>query len=281
MRRALVLVPLLLACGAPVPSTQDSGPHARIDAPPAGRATSDRPDDVTGPQVHVFYVVPADGEDRQLDLDGTLARSVAAWNGWLGRELGGAGFRLDTAGGELDITFVRLSQDEASLTARGAYVRDALEDELSSRGDVGPQHPDKLAAVYYDGGSTWACGGGAWPPALVGRVAAMYLRGTPPGAPPCAGNPFSPDGVATGYLEFAMVHEILHTVGAVATCAPNHALDGHVGDDPTDLMYAGPLPWQPSRLDVGRNDYAGHGRADCLDLTRSALLGGDQRPPGW
>jgi len=48
-----------------------------------------------------------------------------------------------------------------------------------------------------------------------------------------------------------MLHEILHTLGVVATCAPNHTLSGHVSDDPRDLMYAGPLPWQPSSSTLG------------------------------
>jgi len=49
-------------------------------------------------------------------------------------------------------------------------------------------------------------------------------------------------------------------------------LSGHVSDDPTDLKYAGTQPWQPSKLDVGRDDYHGHGKAGCLDLQTSAYL---------
>ena len=62
------------------------------------------------------------------------------------------------------------------------------------------------------------------PPELVGKVAAIYLRGTPPGAPACATNALSADGVAMGYFEYAMIHELFHGLGAVPTCAPAHAL---------------------------------------------------------
>jgi hypothetical protein len=68
-----------------------------------------------------------------------------------------------------------------------------------------------------------------------------------------------------------MLHELVHTLGFVAACAPHHTLAGHVSDDPQDLMYAGPLAWQPSMLDVGRDDYFGHG-AYCDDLATSDFL---------
>jgi hypothetical protein len=40
------------------------------------RATSDRPDDVSGPQIQVVYALPADGTDRDLDENGPLDASV-------------------------------------------------------------------------------------------------------------------------------------------------------------------------------------------------------------
>ncbi|MDQ6745559.1 MAG: hypothetical protein M3Z27_06060 [Actinomycetota bacterium] len=69
-----------------------------------------------------------------------------------------------------------------------------------------------------------------------------------------------------------MLHEILHTLGFVPTCAPHFTRNGHVSDRATDLMYAGPLPWQPSVLDVGHDDYYATGRTDCLDLAASPFL---------
>jgi hypothetical protein len=240
------------------------------------RATTDRPDDVQGPQLHVIYAVPRDGEDRGLDTSGTIATSIAAIQEWLAAETGGRRLVLDTFGGELDVTFARLDRTDAEISARGPFVRDELEALLQSAGVL---RPTKIYAVYYDGGSTHACGGGAWPPTLPGRVAALYLRGTPPGAPPCSQNPFGAPGAA-GYVEFSMLHEVLHTIGFVAECAPHHTLAGHASDSPNDLMWAGDAPWQlPPRLDIGRDDYFGHGRSDCADLARSDLLTSSTPPP--
>jgi hypothetical protein len=222
-------------------------------APTSSRSTTDRPDDVTGPQVHVVYVLPSDGGDRHLDTDGTLGNTVASWEGWLGGQAGGRAFRLDTYQGALDITFVQLARSNATMTGYGAFVRDTIEKDLAALGVV---VAPKIYAVYYDGGSTFACGGGAWPPALPGRVAALYLQGTPPGAPACKTNAFaSSPSSAPGYLEFAMIHEVMHTLGFVSSAAPHFTAAGHTSDSPTDLMYAGAMPWAPSTLDVGQDDY--------------------------
>jgi hypothetical protein len=233
------------------------------------RTASDLPDDFSGAQVHVMYVLPSDGADEGLDTNGTLARSVATFQRWLAGQAGGQQLRLDYFGGALDVTFFRLSQTDAQVASSGAFVRDRIEAELIS---AGFNRSNKIYAVYYGGGSTSASGGGAWPPELPGKVAALYLKGTPPGAPACSTNPFASSEDRPGYLEFAMLHEILHTLGVVASCAPHHTLRGHVSDSPNDLMYAGQLPWQPSVLDIGHDDYFKHNTPGCLDLAGSPYM---------
>jgi hypothetical protein len=215
-----------------------------------------------------MYVVPQDGMDRRLDTDGTLAASVGSWQAWLEGQTAGKGLNLDTAGGELDITFVRLPETDAAIAARGAFVRDEVEAQLRA---LGFNDPWKIYAVYYDGTSSFACGGASWPPVLRGNVAALYRHGTPH----CDQNPFAHPAGPPGYLEFAMLHEILHTLGNVPTCAPHQHRSGHTSDMPTDLMWAGDGAWTPSALDPGHDDYYGHGRPDCLDFARSGFLEGN------
>ena len=219
----------------------------------SGRSTTDRPDEVTGPQVHVVYVLPSDGNDRHLDTDSTLSNTVGSWQNWLSGQTGGRVFRMDLYEGALDVTFVRLARSNATMTGYGAYVRDTIEKDLTALGLV---VATKLYAVYYDGGSTYACGGGAWPQALPGRVGALYLQGAPPGAPACNTNALAVSATSPpGYLEFAMIHELMHTLGFISSTAPHFTLAGHVSDSPTDLMYAGSSPWAPATLDVGQDDY--------------------------
>ncbi len=234
-----------------------------------------------------MYVLPSDGTDRNLDaLNGPIATSMGAFNQWLSVQTGGRRLRVDSCSGEPDITFVRLDRTDADMASRGIFLRDEIESELI---DLGFDEPNKLLAVYYDGSNGLACGGAPHPPALVGRVASLYLQGTPPGAPACNTNAFATSVSNPGYLEFAMLHELVHALGFAvgnSTCTPHLTFTSHVGDANDDLMYAGSLPWVlPPRLDVGRDDYYLHGRAGCIDLAQSAFLdplpAGATPPPGW
>jgi hypothetical protein len=247
----------LLASGSASSAAPDSLP----------RATVDRPDEAEGPQVHALYVLPSDRADRALDTNGTIDASVANWQRWLRGQTFNNGLRLDTFGGDLDVTFVRLTKSDAELAARGLFLRDALEQELRAKGVV---RPGKIYAAYYDGSNTAACGGGAWPPALPGAVAALYLRGTfGPGA-----SCYDPERSRAGVqiMDFAMLHEVLHTMGFVPACAPNHTRAGHVSDSPRDLMYAGDEPWRPAVLDVGSDDYFHAHILGCAEFAVSRYL---------
>jgi hypothetical protein len=176
-----------------------------------------------------------------------------------------------------------MSRTDAQLRGYRASLQDQIEAELLAAGFA---QPNKLYAVYYGGGDGAACGSADVPPGGLGTVAALYLHGTPPGAPPCSANSFATTPEQTpGYLDLAMIHEIVHTLGFIPACAPHATKDGHVNDDPRDLMYAGPLPWRPSLLDAGHDDYFEAHLPGCLDLARSAFLDpfpdGAAPPPLW
>jgi hypothetical protein len=239
-------------------------------AAPLPRSRVDRADISRKPQIHAIYVLPADGVDRRFDRDRTIQRSVHGFLAWLAKQTGGKSFRADTvrARGFLDVSFYRSARSDADIASLGPFVRDELEAELKA---VGFDALGKIYAVYYDGHSTFACGGGAWPPELPGNVAALYLLGEPPGAPPCSTNTLG--ARPPGYFEFAMVHEIMHTMGFVPTCAPHQTLRGHVSDSPRDLMWSGDAPWQlPPVLDFGHDDYYRAHVDGCLDLGGSPFL---------
>ena len=124
-------------------------------------------------------------------------------------------------------------------------------------------------------------------------MAAVYLQGSDPRTVPaaqCNVNPVGGDASNPGYFDYGLLHEIVHTLGFVAACAPHISVQAHVGDSPRDLMYspkdASGAPWQfPAVLDVGHDDYYQHRIPGCLDLARSAFLdplpAGAQAPPGW
>jgi hypothetical protein len=237
-----------------------------------GRTVVDRRDDSRAKQIKLVYCVPND-RDRRLDTSGALNRSFGSIQNWLKSKTGGRYLRVDKFNGRYDIMFVRLRESDAEVAEKGAFVRDHIEEVIRRRGLL---RPNKVYAVWYDGTSHHACGGGAWPPTLPGQVAALYLNGLPDSDSPCGRRRFAADAKARpGFREYAMLHEIVHTLGGVPARAPNHHRAGHVRGQTNDLMYAGEAPWRfPCVLDPGRNDYYGHGREGMFDLARSGFLVG-------
>jgi hypothetical protein len=273
---------------------------------PGARSELDLPDDTPDPQVRVLYVLPSDGTDEALDTSGTLCNSVLAWSQWLAQQTEGRTLRFDTAGNVLDIGFVRLPLSDAVMHGTSAiadidtglaYVRDRIERELRLL-DMIDLH--KLYAVYYGGTSEYACGGGAYPPLLVGQVGAMYLGGQIPGFDACTEAPWGQPDLVPRYIEYGMLHELVHTLGVLDAGAPHQHSFGHAFDDAErsperDLMYSarprmGDPPWgvyAPGGLvlDLGHDDYFEQPDPDLVDLSRSVFLepmpADPVFPPGW
>jgi hypothetical protein len=235
------------------------------------RSEADRPDDTAMPQVHVIYALPSDGRDRALDTDGTLTNSVASFNAWLASKTSGRPLRLDTYHGSLDVSYLRLNRTDSDLAATG-HVVDTI---LPAVQAAGFDAPHKIYAVYYDGTSKEACGQAPSP----GHIAAMYLHGLPDSPVPCDSASFAGAGGAPGYAEFIMLHQIMHALGVVPSCAPHQWRGGHVSDNPNDLMWAGNGNWAPDGwnsviLDAHNDDYYKAGIAGCFDLDSSPYLTG-------
>jgi hypothetical protein len=282
-----------------------------IDQPgvPAGclsdRATLDRPDDTGLDQIRVLYVLPSDGQDRGYDTNGRICNSVRALATWFDNR-SDSYLRLDTRDAMIDIGFVRLTKTDAqmrgtdpnnaSIETGTAFVLTRIERELRTMGMLAP---NKLYAYYYDGSSVYACGGGSYPPLVPGRSGAMYLRGVPPGVSPNCGDirPWGQASLVPNYIDYGMLHEIVHTLGFVPQGAPNQHTYGHVFDatasEPArDLMYSPRSTQDPSwnidapgglLLDINNDDY--YMTSPALDLAKSSLLAplpaGAQRPIGW
>ncbi|MDE0801851.1 MAG: hypothetical protein OSA99_00880 [Acidimicrobiales bacterium] len=228
------------------------------------RATKDRPDDDPGvPKVHVLYLTPSDGPDDRLDTDGTIAGSMESAMRWLESQIDRR-LRLDTFQGELDVTFHRLPRTADEYFAEGVFIRDAIEDDIIAAGFDAPL---TVYAAYYAGPSE-DCASSFNPETLPGTLVARYWAHVDPGEAPCVPNDFRAAGEPPSTWEFGVTHELFHAMGAVETCAPNH-FEGHVGDHPDDLMYRGDQPWKPDSIDIGNDDYYGHGDLDCTDVARA------------
>ena len=315
MRVALISM-LLVACASDDDAmTPDAPPVITGDdiaAVPTGcfttRSNTDRLDDHNFDQIRVLYVTPADGADLQRDTNGQICNSVRAFATWFHAAAPSSYLRFDTQGGLVDIGFVRLGLTDATMKGTDpgnatyetgiAFVRERIEMELQRLGMIAP---NKLYAVYYEGSSAWACGAGAWPPLITARVGAMYLDGVPFGTSiDCGALEWGRASLDPGYVDYAMLHEIVHTLGFAPEAAPHQHTTGHIFEPGVattnrDLMYS-PRPqmndpgwgvFEPGGLllDINNDDYFQTAAPADLDLSLSSALAplapNAVRPYGW
>lgn len=249
----------------------DSEPFPSVDVEELvirERALSDRPDDLSGEQVHFVYAVASDGQDHGLDTSGVVAELVGNVQVFLRRKLGRQ-LRIDTYSGRPDITFVRFADwNEGELRTGNSFafgrLRAGLGEELGFRSG-------KVYALIYthgedlQGKNTAGQAGGDLAAAFLGPLRlANYRRGE-----------------GTHSTEAVVIHEVFHLMGAVPLCAPNS--DGalhirHTGGPGYDIMLPSGGSSNPAltEIDAGRDDYYGHGRPDCPDIAESPLW--DLRP---
>jgi hypothetical protein len=241
--------------------------NAAVAAAALPRATSDRPDDAPGPKMHVVYAVPSDQADASLDADGTVEASVGAMQAYLRSQTAGPALELDTAGGALDVTFVGLPRTEAEYAAQ-QDVAQGIADDLRR---AGLTDRSKVYGVFYEGSapgpaeSFALCGEGGRSGGLALAVVILHNR--------CGYDLAGSRAGVPGAVEFVLLHEALHAMGFVPRCAAHATSDGHVADNPQDLMSAF-LPSGTPILDVNHDDYFQAGRSDCLDVTLSRFLEG-------
>lgn len=230
------------------------------------RTRQDRPDEASGLQIKIVYLNSADGPDRGLDTTGVLHNSVGSFQSWFTSKTGKLQ-RQDTYQGKLDIVYFKSLKTNAEIAARGAFVVTELYGQLR---EAGFNDPNKRYLIYYNGTSTYACGG-----ALVdGQAAAMYLRAVLSSGASCLGQSFAPANAPPGYWEFAMLHDSFHIGGIVDRFAPNHYNPNpyHVNDI-ADLMHNGLGGWSPTVVDsTTRNYYGDNVPAGVRNLRNDPIL---------
>ena len=234
-------------------------------------ATDRKPDAVAARQIGVIYAFPAGGADRFSALASPILTDLAAVDAWWRREDPTRAPRFDlaafpacaTAIGRLDFARVPLQRGpEFYAPFPGRFGR--LNAELT-----GPPfafaNRFKKYLVFYDGPveEPNICGTASGRPDDGASFAIVYLA--------ACGN----DAGAGALNADVAVHELLHTLGAVPTAAPNTCAQsqGHVCDSPSDIMFPSTRgePLDLARLDAGRNDYYGHG-GSWFDVQDSGWL---------
>ena len=256
--RLLALAAAAVAAAWVAPAAQSAVEPVRWCGTDRSQADRSR-DRMGGPQIHVVYAIPADGEDRFDALSSGLATDVAAIDAWWRREDPTRAPRFDlfdfpnceSRFGLLDLSFVRLPQPTAALSpVRSRF--ETIAGTLASSFQFANE--SKKYLVFYDGTvSGNVCGTASGSPTRGGpfSYAVIYLRAS------C--------GTAVGGGQgnaLVAAHELIHMLGALPDGARNtcDGDDGHPCDSPLDILW----PFleldllDQVTLDVNRDDYYGH-----------------------
>ena len=237
----------------------------------------DRPDDFSGPQIHVYHAKPRDAGAPVRDMIGYISAEVQAAQRWLAmRTYQGRAFRIDTYQGRPDVTTLPLAVTTAEMQA---YKPETLFDVPILPGGVslkefGQHDPHKLHVVFIEAPPARAgddkfwtsiCGGAADSVALL--FAGMGSGGGVPPSPYCS------------RLSSVFVHEVFHLLGAVHPDAPHSDGTGHIDGDfstknegyldedgrplrDSDLPFRhdlmNPIGHEEAELDIGSDDYYFH-----------------------
>jgi hypothetical protein len=240
-----------------------AAPAIAIPTPWCGGAqvsAADRqPDAAAGRQTHVIYAFPSDGVDRFAQVASGISSDIASIDDWWRRQDPSRTPRFDlyafpgcsTTYGRLDLTRVQLSQPGSTFGGPGeiGIIANALF-------SVGFDDPFKKYVVLYDGPVEVAeiCGTSFVAPTEM-SYSVIYLQAS-----------VCPNDLGGGaFTASVIVHEFIHNLGAVPFAAPHICPDGtaHVCDNPDDLLYpeSHGQGIDQLALDLGRDDYYGHGGA--------------------
>jgi hypothetical protein len=231
----------------------------------SGEPTTDLPDAVSAFEWHIVYALPSDGVDRFASYAPRFAGDVATLSNWWLTQDSTRSPRFDLVAapgcssepyGRVDISLLRLPRASSEYSFR-EIVGDVRAADFDS--------PDKAYLVYYDGtlhpGEEFGLCGQGGTDSRAFAYAVLYLQS-------CAQS-FNDD-----VRVMIATHEMVHGLGAVESSAPHACDSGHVCDSSGDLMKAVFSPGDALArltLDVGRDDYYGHG-GSWRDTQDSELL---------
>lgn len=262
------------------------------------RSRRDRPDLITGRQVHVIYLLPAEAKDERLDALGVLDCSMKAQNAWFQEASDGLQWRLDTfthkagnAKGKVvvqeivDVTVVRSARPGTQLA--GAF------DVAADLKALGFDDPNKRYLSYVASEAA-PCGDAVFPLSPApgtqpdGQYAQVYLGS----AEGCRAADFGPPGNPS-FSEAIAQQELIHNDAIVQFGAPHGCAAGtppgmgHVCTGPlvltegqqnldperVDALYPYvSVPLSEKVLDLGNDDYFGHLYPHLIDLSTSPYL---------
>lgn len=207
------------------------------------RSLVDRPDDVTGYQIHLFYVLPADIADEFRDTFGTLDAMVNEAQQWLKGNLGKQ-FIIDTYQGKADVTFLKSSYKLKDLCYETEC--DAISKLITEARIQDPTLSAKKSYFFSISGVLDAryCG---WAKAS-SNLALGFSSGTTCNSPTALAE------TGLTYPAATFIHEIFHTYGVKHICVNNSDLMLGTPECTLDMNTFGHVR---TTLDTSKTNYLG------------------------
>lgn len=220
--------------------------------------TTAAPTDVKPTSIRVVYALPSDTVENPNAIP-AIRHELGIVQRWFESQAGGRHLRLASNQEPTPVEIRHLSVTAAELRDRpDAYT--LVDEELrppTTGGTTPPSTEIFLTFVPVTFAEQVRCGTAS------GAGSAVVWVGS------CGVSPSERSTRFGDGATFVMAHELVHALGAVDRCAPHYGRNGHVTDDPRDLMYDGPDRVDPSQvvLDPGHDDYFQTGRMMvCYDV---------------
>ena len=227
------------------------------------RSLLDRPDEITGPQIHLIYLVAKDMDDRNWDTNDQIKKWVDQSQNWLQSKVGKK-IRYDTTNGDLDISYLKSKLTLAQMRAgadTSIFSGNLLPYIVKEFVTQSPQKdystsPKTYIFVTSENIDISYCG---FASANLGGI--IWTGGN------CWNGPQDDTTYPYGmsWPARTLIHEAFHVYGV-----------SHVCDSNSDLMWGAPectgkIAYGPTILDLGSDDYFGGERAG-VDISNLPIL---------
>jgi hypothetical protein len=136
------------------------------------------------------------------------------------------------------IIHINLEKTEKELE-NGVFTREKIRDEVNRilNVQINPLTNRTINIIFYIG--KFPTCGSSYPPEAYGKDNAIVMPLRDAYTYTC----YWEHPQFYNYIDYAFIHEIIHSMGFVPSTVKNSGLNGHYLHDTTDIMYAGDSTW--------------------------------------